>query len=318
MVDWLIGGLVQELNSFVPTQLDESLELQTSKTLDLWSAKHWDTHRRLYDVYKKLRREEEDVIHLIDGGGVSRTEKIKAFQSFSSVYGDLFEPSAKMRFVVEQMHDVNILLAELKKVSDQERAAVRSLRDSDAVATFKARAEWDDQNLGDLENQIVEKQIVIEKILNGDLPRIHPITHEPPSFDDWWKEWCDISAAVETIKSGNQDDLITLGSLLVPQKLHHFSVLEWVPSRSQKGLASGHQWKSRYRPLSLAGWIWLLIARDVFEEISYLPCTGVKHFQESSDDSQKMSLDCDREVPSSSPLGGKPKYCSVACAQRHA
>jgi hypothetical protein len=47
MVDWLIGGLVQELNSFVPTQLDELPEIQTSKTLDLWAAKHWDTHRRL-------------------------------------------------------------------------------------------------------------------------------------------------------------------------------------------------------------------------------------------------------------------------------
>ncbi len=318
MVDWLIGGLIQELNSFVPTQLDESPKIQTSKTLDLWAAKYWDTHRRLYDVYKEIRREEDDVIHLIDGGGVSRTEKIKAFESFSSVYGDLFEPIAKMRFVVEQMHDVNVLLAELKKVSDQERAAVRSLRDSDAVASFKVRAEWDDQNLGGLENQIVEKQIIIEKILNGDLPRMHPITHEPPSFDDWWKEWCDISSAVETINFGNQDDLSTLGSLLVPKKLHQFAVLDWIPSQSQKGLAGGHQWKNIYIPLSLAGWIWLLIARDIFEGVSYLPCTGIKHFQESLDDSQKKNLACDREVPSISPPGGKPKYCSVACAQRHA
>ena len=308
MVDWLIGGLVQELNSFVPTQLDESPEIQTSKTLDLRSAKHWDTHRRLYDVYKELRREEDDVIHLIDGGGVSRTEKIKAFESFSSVYGDLFEPSAKMRFVVEQMHDVNVLLAELKKVSDQERAAVRSLRDSDAVATFKARAEWDDQNLRGLENKIVEKQIIIEKILNGDLPRIHPITLEPPSFDDWWKEWCDISSAVETINSENQDDLSTLGSLLVPQKLHHFAVLDWSRRESSQDTNRANKWKGTYRPLSLAGWIWLLIARDVFEEISYLPCAGVKH--------SRASLDCDREVPSISPVGGKPKYCSVACAQK--
>ena len=109
MVDWLIDGLVQELHSFNPVQLDESLDAQKSNNLDLWGSEYWDTHRRLYDFHKALPREEDDVIHLIDGGEVSNTKKIEAFESFSSLYGDLFEPNAKMRFVVQQMHEVDVL-----------------------------------------------------------------------------------------------------------------------------------------------------------------------------------------------------------------
>ena len=290
---------------------------QKSNNLDLWGSEHWDTHRRVYDFYKSLPREEDDVIHLIDGGEVSNTGKIEAFEAFSSLYGDLFEPNAKMRFVVQQMREVDVLLAELKKVSNQERAAVRSLRESDAVATFTARADWDDKNLGVLENQIVEKQGLIEKILNGDLPRLHPITHKPPSLDDWWSEWCDIALAVEIVISGNPSKVTALCSDVLVHKLKYFAVLEWSRREASDETNHANKWKCTYKPLSLAGWLWLLIARDVFEEISYLPCAGIKHSQESSDDSSKNYLDCDREVPSISPVGGEPKYCSVSCAQRH-
>ena len=300
MVDWLIDGLVQELHSFNPVQLDESLDAQKSNNLDLWGSEYWDTHRRLYDFYKALPREEDDVIHLIDGGEVSNTEKIEAFESFSSLYGDLFEPNAKMRFVVQQIHEVDVLLSELKKVSDQERAAVRSLREGDAVATFKARADWDDQNLGVLENQIVEKQGLIEKTLDGDLPRLHPITHKPPSLDDWWSEWCDIALAVEIVISANPSKVTALCSDVLVHKLKHFAVLEWSLHESSE---EANKLKGTYKPLSLAGWLWMLIARDVFEGISYSPCAG-------------NSEDCSREVPSISPSGGRPKYCSAACAQK--
>ena len=300
MVDWLIDGLIQELHSFNPVQLDESLDAQKSNNLDLWGSEYWDTHRRLYDFYKALHREEDDVIHLIDGGEVSNTEKIEAFESFSSLYGDLFEPNAKMRFVVQQIHEVDVLLSELKKVSDQERAAVRSLREGDAVATFKARADWDDQNLGVLENQIVEKQGLIEKTLDGDLPRLHPITHKPPSLDDWWSEWCDIALAVEIVISGNPSKVTALCSDVLVHKLKHFAVLEWSRHESSEEASKS---KGTYKPLALAGWLWLLIARDVFEGISYSPCAG-------------NSEDCSREVPSISPSGGQPKYCSAACAQK--
>ena len=300
MVDWLIDGLIQELHSFNPVQLDESLDAQKSNKLDLWGSEYWDTHRRLYDFYKALPREEDDVIHLIDGGEVSNTEKIEAFESFSSLYGDLFEPNAKMRFVVQQIHEVDVLLSELKKVSDQERAAVRSLREGDAVATFKARADWDDQNLGVLENQIVEKQGLIEKTLDGDLPRLHPITHKPPSLDDWWSEWCDIALAVEIVISANPSKVTALCSDVLGHKLNHFAVLEWSLHESSE---EANKLKGTYKPLSLAGWLWLLIASDVFEGISYSPCAG-------------NSEDCSREVPSISPSGGQPKYCSAACAQK--
>ena len=40
MVDWLIDGLIQELHSFNPVQLDESLDAQKSNNLDLWGSEY--------------------------------------------------------------------------------------------------------------------------------------------------------------------------------------------------------------------------------------------------------------------------------------
>ena len=112
----------------------------------------------------------------------------------------------------------------------------------------------------------------------------------------WMLEMREISKAVDVIdrKVGMTDQEF---KVLINEKIGNYAMPEFITKKSDTQMVH-----LAIRPLSLAGFIWALIARDHFDGIPYSPCPGFEL--------------CGREVPSRTPTGKKPKFCSSACQKR--
>ena len=120
----------------------------------------------------------------------------------------------------------------------------------------------------------------------------------------WVQEWEDIRQALALIEEGKEYLLMgvnwsglraELPSLNL--KLQQFTVPEMRKKRS-----GSSKWAVGILPTCLAGFIWILIERDVLDGVTYKPCVGFEN--------------CGREVPSTTPKGKSTKYCSERCKQR--
>lgn len=88
-------------------------------------------------------------------------------------------------------------------------------------------------------------------------------------------------------------DDITEATGLVAQKLRKYTSL----NTSKRAPTSLIVWT--LQPLCLAGWLWALVARDLFNGITYKRCAGNGSDREN----------CIREVPSVAPNGENDAYC---------
>ena len=88
-------------------------------------------------------------------------------------------------------------------------------------------------------------------------------------------------------------DDITEATGLVAQKLRKYTSLDI----SQNTEMSMVVWN--LQPLCLAGWLWALVARDLFNGITYKLCTG----------NESDEANCTREVPSVAPNGENVPHC---------
>ena len=112
----------------------------------------------------------------------------------------------------------------------------------------------------------------------------------------WMLEMREISKAVDVVdrKIGMTDREF---KVLINEKIGNYAMPEFITKKSDTKMVH-----LAIRPLCLAGFIWSLIARDYFDSIIYSPCPGFEF--------------CGREVPSRTPTGKKPKFCSAACQKR--
>lgn len=120
----------------------------------------------------------------------------------------------------------------------------------------------------------------------------------------WVQEWDDIKWALTLIDAGQNTILMDEkhprskeGSAILNWKLQQFSVPDL---RKKRKLSSS--WSIGLIPTCLAGFVWILIARDALDGVIYKPCKGFDK--------------CGREVPSRTPTGKATKYCSDRCKQR--
>ena len=88
-------------------------------------------------------------------------------------------------------------------------------------------------------------------------------------------------------------DDITEATGLVAQKLRKYTSLDI----SQNTEMSMVVWN--LQPLCLAGWLWALVARDLFNGITYKLCAG----------NESDETNCTREVPSVAPNGENVPHC---------
>jgi len=120
----------------------------------------------------------------------------------------------------------------------------------------------------------------------------------------WVQEWEDIRLALTLIEEGKEyllmdvnQSRLTTNFPTINLKLNQFTVPEM-----QKKRLSSSKWTVGILPTCLAGFIWILIARDALDGVTYRSCVGFEK--------------CGREVPSITPMGKSTKYCSEKCKQR--
>ena len=144
------------------------------------------------------------------------------------------------------------------------------------------------------------------------------------------EEWKQIADAVECIDSGDIEMLTTshispfhktavAGYSLLSVKLQQFAIPALVTPYLRSVKKPHQELQLLMRPISLAGWVWLLIARDIADGITYSPCTGNKFLLGGERErlSRRLALPCGREVPNFSPMGRKMMHCSRVCSQRY-
>ena len=147
---------------------------------------------------------------------------------------------------------------------------------------------------------------------------------------DFIQEWKQIAEAVDCLDAGDVELLINPRlnpsqdqeddvKSVISTKLQKFTIpVPLLPDSSVK--QAGSQTIELFlQPTSLAGWIWLLIARDITSSVTYSPCTGNRVFPGGEQErlSKRLAASCGREVPNISPLGRKMIHCSRNCAQRY-
>ena len=126
-------------------------------------------------------------------------------------------------------------------------------------------------------------------------------------------EWRDISKAVQLIDDGDGNILLDIeardampffayssaraSKSLISSKLQEYTAIDFV-----KRLKTSSNRTMALRPISLAGWIWALICRDVVENITYTKCSGFEI--------------CGRELPNLTPAGKMTLHCSGTCQKR--
>ena len=144
------------------------------------------------------------------------------------------------------------------------------------------------------------------------------------------QEWKQIAEAVNCLDAGDVELLINPrlnpsqdreadGKSVISTKLQKFTMPVPLPPDSLVKQPDSQTMELCLQPTSLAGWIWLLIARDITNSVTYSPCTGNRVFPGGEQErlSKRLAASCGREVPNISPLGRKMIHCSKACAQRY-
>ena len=144
------------------------------------------------------------------------------------------------------------------------------------------------------------------------------------------QEWKQIAEAVDCLDTGDVELLINPrlnssqeqeadGKSVISTKLQKFTMPVPLPTDSLVKQPDSQTMELSLQPTSLAGWIWLLIARDITNSVTYSPCTGNRVLPGGEQErlSKRLAASCGREVPNISPLGRKMMHCSKACAQRY-
>ena len=147
---------------------------------------------------------------------------------------------------------------------------------------------------------------------------------------DFIQEWKQIAEAVDCLDAKDVELLINPRlnpfqsqeddmKSVISTKLQKFTIpVPLLPDSSVKQ-PDAQAIELFLQPTSLAGWIWLLIARDITSSVTYSPCTGNRAFPGGEQErlSKRLAASCGREVPNISPLGRKMIHCSRVCAQRY-
>jgi len=180
----------------------------------------------------------------------------------------------------------------------------------------------------------ISKQVVDFAFQYGDLfdptgKKKHSsyLTEDNAAFIQEWKQ---IAEAVDCLDAGNVESLINPGlnpsqdreadgKSVISTKLQKFTMpILLIPDSIVKE-SDSQTMELSLQPTSLAGWIWLLIARDITSSITYSPCTGNRVLPGGEQErlSKRLAASCGREVPNISPLGRNMIHCSRVCAQRY-
>ena len=246
-------------------------------TYDPWTLRFWDLHRQIRDTYQEQWYLVEDS-EVVDGGKIW-----ECIVSFAQQYGDFFEPNIMMSKAGSLLDEAAEMELIAKSADYREHSSMalppRVRQYQDRAATCRNTAEG---------------------ILKGRAPSHHPVTGKSPNAKDWWREWAEIAEAVNFLDARLSAQLINphLGASesVLSMKLQQYTILDF------KSIGSRSNIVPVIRPTCLAGWAWALIARDAIDEIKYVWCPEYEF--------------CKREVPSSSPAGGRPIFCSEKCRSR--
>ncbi len=147
---------------------------------------------------------------------------------------------------------------------------------------------------------------------------------------DFIQEWKQIAEAVDCLDAGDVEILVNPRlspphdqeddmKSVISTKLQKFTIpIPLLPDSSVKQPDS-QTMEFFLKPTCLAGWLWLLIARDLTSSVTYSPCTGNRVLPGGEQErlSKRLAVSCGREVPNISPLGRKMIHCSRVCAQRY-
>lgn len=114
------------------------------------------------------------------------------------------------------------------------------------------------------------------------------------NVDEWRAEW-ELVARVTNVHVNK-----SLTRIEIEPNLNRFTNVAIESQLWRKDKNSREKFVTAIRPMSIGGWVWALIAKDYYDEITYTPCPNPK---------------CTREIPSISPTSGKGnlKYCSESC-----
>ena len=132
---------------------------------------------------------------------------------------------------------------------------------------------------------------------------VHGPGYVEKSFADWYSEWENIGDAA--FRSQIADEHVSLLGLIDQKILEHSGEAGKTVHSSTKRVG-----KKRIEPAinlkNWIGWCWALIARDIYDGITYTRCQNHR---------SEVNLNgCDHEVPLITPAGKKGiKYCSNYC-----